>query len=107
MKNRGLKEFYMEIWTSRKHYSEISGKWLGHEPRTQFFAHILEKRSYPEWMLNPDNIVLLTFDEHQKFDSWRVQRLRDLGGKWPALLDLKEKMKEQYMEEFGSKLKRP
>jgi len=105
-KNRGLRDFYVELWNTRPHYSQLSGKWLGNELSSVFCAHILEKRTYPEQMLDPDNIIFLTADEHQKFDSWREQRLIDLGGNWPKLLKQKEKMKEEYMENFGSKLKR-
>ena len=102
--SRGLIPFYLSIWNLRPHYSEVSSKRL-FEFNPVNMAHILEKRTYPEWMLNSDNIVLLTFQEHQMFDSWRPERLRDLGGKWAELMDKKDRMKRQYEEEFGSKLR--
>lgn len=59
----------MDIWQERKHNSEISGKWLGKEALTVFFHHILPKSKYPEAMLDPDNIILLTFEEHGKVEN--------------------------------------
>lgn len=103
---QSLIQFYASIWGSRKHYSEVSGTWLGPEPKTFMFAHLIPKRQYPEWKFNPDNIVLLSYEEHNILDSWREERIRALGGKWPELLDRQARMKEEYMEEFGSKLRR-
>lgn len=60
---------FMDIWHTRKHYSEISGKWLGKEALTIFFHHILPKRHYPEAQLDEENIILLTFEEHQKVEN--------------------------------------
>lgn len=60
---------FVQIWQSRPHKSEISGKNLGAEPLTTYFHHILPKSKYPEQTLNPDNIILLTFEEHQKVEQ--------------------------------------
>lgn len=60
---------FMDIWHSRKHYSEVSGRWLGKEALSYFFHHILPKSLYPEAMLDEDNIILMTFEEHQKVES--------------------------------------
>lgn len=60
---------FMDIWQERKHNSEVSGRWLGKEPLTVFFHHILPKSKFPEAMLDPENIILLTFDEHTKVEN--------------------------------------
>lgn len=60
---------FMDIWHERKHNSEVSGRWLGKEPLTIFFHHILPKSKYPEATLDKDNIILLTFEEHQKVEG--------------------------------------
>lgn len=59
---------FMDIWQKRKHYSEVSGKWLGHEALSTFFHHILPKSSYKDAMYDEENIILLTFEEHQKVE---------------------------------------
>lgn len=60
-----MNDFFLKIWRNKPHYSEISGIYLGTEPKTYFFHHILEKQSNKEAMYDEDNIILLTFDEHQ------------------------------------------
>ncbi len=60
---------FMDIWHERKHNSEVSGRWLGKEPLTIFFHHILPKSKYPEAALDMENIILLTFEEHQKVEA--------------------------------------
>lgn len=64
-----LQEFFLQIWSKKAHYSEISGKWLGKEPLTIFFHHILPKEKYPQAMLDEENIVLLTLEEHDQVEK--------------------------------------
>lgn len=61
--------FFLQIWTKRKHYSEVSGTFLGSEPLTIFFHHILPKEKFPQAKLDEDNIILLTFDEHNNVEN--------------------------------------
>ena len=60
---------FQQIWKEKKHISEVSGKWLGSEALTIYFHHILPKSRFPEAMLDRDNIILLTFDEHTKVEN--------------------------------------
>lgn len=60
---------FMDIWQKRRHYSEISGRWLGKEALNVFFHHILPKSKYREAMFDEDNIILLTWDEHAKVEN--------------------------------------
>lgn len=62
------KQFYLQIWEERDHVSEVSGKALGEEPNYTYFAHILGKGSYPRFRHNPNNVMLMTFEEHYEFD---------------------------------------
>lgn len=64
-----LLALYKDIWEERLHKSEVSGKFLGNEVKTIFFHHILPKNSCPQLMFNKDNIILLTFEEHQKVEQ--------------------------------------
>ena len=73
--------FFSSIWKKRNHYSEISGTYLGKDPLSIYFHHILSKEKYPEAMFDEENIVLLTLDEHAdiennmyKFDEINNQR---------------------------------
>ena len=61
----GMREFFLSIWSKRPHYSEVSGKFLGHEPLSTMFHHILEKELYPELALDEDCVILVTPEEHQ------------------------------------------
>lgn len=66
-KNQGgdnMRKFFLEIWKERPHVSEVSGTFLGHEPLSVFFHHILEKEMYPDLKYEKENIILLTLEEH-------------------------------------------
>jgi hypothetical protein len=51
------------------HYSEVSGKFLGKEPMSTYFHHILPKEKYPEACFDEENIILLTLEEHSNVES--------------------------------------
>lgn len=59
-------EVFLRIWKKRKHRSEISGEYLGNEPLTVFFHHILEKDKYGDAKFDEENIILVTWPEHDK-----------------------------------------
>tara|TARA_R110000868_G_scaffold14426_4_gene67238 strand:+ start:39118 stop:39531 length:414 start_codon:yes stop_codon:yes gene_type:complete len=56
--------FFNIIWDKKPHKSEVSGTYLGREPNTMYFHHILPKSKYPQAMFDEENIILLTPDEH-------------------------------------------
>ena len=60
---------FMDIWKKRPHLSEVSGNYLGMEPLSTYFHHILPKSKYPELRLVEENIILLTLDEHANVES--------------------------------------
>ena len=66
---KDLHNFYMEIWRQREHKSELSGKPLGKEANSTYFHHILSKRKHPDRILDAANIILLTFEEHEKVEN--------------------------------------
>jgi len=69
----------MDIWNSRPHVSELSGKPLlqiGNYYWHYQFLHILPKGSYPEYKLNPDNILLGTPEEHRNQESIPFFKIR-------------------------------
>ncbi len=60
---------FKEIWNKRPHRSEVSGVYLGKEPSSAFFHHILPKNKYPQIRMDEENIILLTLDEHADVES--------------------------------------
>lgn len=64
-----MRNFFLEIWKERKHYSEVSGDYLGKEPLSTFFHHILPKEKYPAEAYDKSNIILLTLDEHTNVEA--------------------------------------
>jgi hypothetical protein len=64
-----MQDFFMKIWKNRKHYSEVSGEYLGREALSIFFHHILPKEKYPMAQLDEENIILLTLDEHTRVEN--------------------------------------
>ena len=66
---REMREFFLSIWKEKRHFSEISGKYLGNEAMSTYFHHILPKEKYPEASLDEENIILLTLDEHTNVEG--------------------------------------
>lgn len=64
-----MKELFLEIWMKKPHVSEISGKKIYGEPKSIYFHHILPKSIYPLAALDEENIIILTFEEHQKVEN--------------------------------------
>ena len=64
-----MRQFFLEIWNKRTHHSEVSGAYLGKEPMSTYFHHILPKEKYPEACLDEENIILLTLEEHSNVEN--------------------------------------
>lgn len=67
--NSEMKELFLHIWRKKQHKSEVSGTYLGSEPLSTYFHHILPKEKYPEACLDEENIILLTLEEHTNVES--------------------------------------
>lgn len=81
-------EFFLQIWKKRPHKSEISGESLGEEPLTIFFHHILPKEKYPEACFDEDNIIILSWQEHDTVE-------RDMY-RYPEINKRRELLKIKY-----------
>lgn len=90
-----------EIWEDREQKSFISGI---HIPRFSpgHMAHVLPKGKYPEKKYDPDNIVLLTLEEHRLFDQGTEHQRKMYADKmekygvevnWDKLFALKGKLR--------------
>lgn len=64
-----MRQFFLHVWKKMPHYSEISGKYLGKEPMSTYFHHILPKEKYPEACFDEENIILLTLEEHSNVEN--------------------------------------
>jgi hypothetical protein len=64
-----MTNFFFLIWQQRPHKSEVSFTDLGKEPLLMFFHHILPKNKYPQAEYDKENIILLTFEEHEAVEA--------------------------------------
>lgn len=63
-----LTELFLWLWTARGRKSEISKKYLGREALRSYFHHILPKKKYPQAALDPENIIILSIEEHDQVE---------------------------------------
>jgi 5-methylcytosine-specific restriction endonuclease McrA len=60
-----MKAFFLQVWNKKqKHECENCGKWLGSEPLSYMFDHLLEKSKYPELKYTEENIMLVCLECH-------------------------------------------
>lgn len=73
------RDMFLNIWKKRAHKSEVSGVYLGSEPMSTYFHHILPKNKYPEACLDEENIVLLSLEEHSNVenDMYRYEEVNE------------------------------
>jgi hypothetical protein len=78
-KSSDLHEFFLKLWKKFPHYSMVSGKYLGNEPLSVFFHHILPKEKYPQAAEDEENIILLTLEEHDQveMDMYRYDEVNE------------------------------
>lgn len=69
LKAQVMHEFFISIWNERVHKSEISEISLGNEALSIYFHHILPKNKYEQAALDPENIILMTADEHDSVEN--------------------------------------
>lgn len=60
---------FARIWRERAHKCFITKDPLGIEPLTYYFHHILEKRAYEKYALCKWNIILLSWDVHNSYET--------------------------------------
>lgn len=67
-----LRELFLAIWKERPHVSEVSGTPIYGEPLSLYFHHIVPKQSKRYkgvCIYDKENIIILTWEEHQKVES--------------------------------------
>jgi hypothetical protein len=101
-KATGELELMKSIWDNmEEHKSFISGNPI-YEFNVSCMAHVLAKakNKYPKFKLNPDNIKLLTYEEHFKWDNAPRSELIKLP-EWDKMFKLEEELKQEYKLLFG------
>lgn len=58
--------FFNSIWAQRPHICQHCGKYLGNEPRTYMFDHLLEKQKYKKLEFEEENIWLVCLECHDE-----------------------------------------
>lgn len=56
--------FFLEIWRKKPHNCESCGQYLGKEPLSTYFDHLLEKEMYPDLRYEEANLMLVCFQCH-------------------------------------------
>jgi hypothetical protein len=72
-------DIFNEIWEERPHKSEVDGTLLfpkGHKLWHWQFSHLLPKGAYPSSKFDKDNIVLMTWAQHQLWE-FHPHKLRE------------------------------
>lgn len=99
---KNQKEMFDFVWQTREHKCQISGSNLDLVPEDKYhwmFSHILAKKNYPFFKLNPENILLVSPDVHYCVDNFTTDMIfkhKDYDfGKWMNLvLEQKQKYKD-------------
>lgn len=74
----------------------MSGRFLGYDYDHVFASHVLSKGAYPKMRLYPKNIVLMTFEEHNKWE-FEKHKLRGLP-EWEWVFKLEELLRSEYYQ---------
>jgi len=82
------------VWEEREHLSELTSSPL--LPKGNFkwhfqFGHILGKGKYSKYKLNPDNIILMTPEEHDKQETY------------PAFIERQDEIRREYLIKYEGK----
>jgi len=87
-------DMFIAIWRASDRRSQISGAYLGADMCAWMFSHVLPKSTYPAGKCDPENIVMMTLDEHMAWEH-RQSKLVDKE-KWHWVFELKERLKKKY-----------
>lgn len=106
-------ELFKYCWETKAHQCFVTGqkldRWIDGPLALSMFAHVLRKSAYPQWRLEPKNIVLLSpryldYSVHTIFDNGvydEVKKFEKLSGKsFKGLFELERCLRVQYSCEF-------
>lgn len=78
-KPSGERPLFIELWAKCAGKSEVSGTPLLPPEHPQFHyqgSHLLPKGTYPDYQLKPENIVMMTPEEHRRWHDEGPERLK-------------------------------
>lgn len=92
---------FLQIFKKRGKKTDLMDNTISEEELQSFqFAHILPKGMYPEYRLNPENIVFVdSIEQHQRVDRMVAGNkaiFKDLVDRWLARKRLRE-MRDSHM----------
>lgn len=100
------KDMFAHIWENSPHVSTISGKAVQYSPSC--FAHILAKglNKYPHYRLNPENIMLMTAEEHHLTDNGTTEQrgryeIQYSSANFKRFFDAVIRLKKEYKEQYN------
>ena len=68
-----MRKFFMQYWKENKeHTCEVCRVWLGSDPLSYMFDHVLEKSKYPHLAFEPENIMYLCLTCHDNKTRWNL-----------------------------------
>ena len=84
-----MREFFLDIWSKKPHRCENCDTYLGNEPFSYMFDHILEKSKYPDLKYEEENICILCLDCHgdktncklSDFMKEKIKKVKEIFGK--------------------------
>ena len=101
----GEKVLFEIIWGARPHISFLNGESLGEDAYAWMFAHVLRKAKghYPEFKLYDRNVILLTKEQHDLYDSYvrNPEYLISLDSRWAKVFTLRKELLVEYTDQFG------
>lgn len=92
---------FLQIFRQRRGKTDLVDNTISEEELQSFqFAHILPKGMYPEYRLNPENIIFVdSIEQHQRVDRMVAGNkaiFKDLVDRWLARKRLRE-MRDSHM----------
>ena len=93
----GERALFVRLYEERGGVSEVSGKELLPPDSERFHyqgSHILPKGTYPELRLDPDNIAMITADEHSLWHKHGAEGLRYSHG-WQGIVGRYDELKRR------------
>jgi 5-methylcytosine-specific restriction endonuclease McrA len=88
-KSHQMREMFLDIWKKKSHKCENCDAYLGSEPLSYMFDHILEKSKYPDLRYEEENICMLCLDCHSDktnsklsdFMKEKIKKVKEIFGK--------------------------
>lgn len=85
-----------DVGTHIQRVSCVTGMVLPEPMRVWFMSHILKKSKFEAGRLDPENIRLMTFEEHETWE-YKQYKIKD-DPKWKHVFELKERLLEKYKD---------